>query len=132
MPAGTIRWANALVLDNGLERIRTATQMRLVSTFAVTNTHANVVTNTLAAVTDMIPGDYALTGANNAPRVLTVASGKTATATATNANPAGTHIVFTDGTTVLWATPELSGQGITINNVVNFPAGLTYTSAQPV
>lgn len=132
MAAGTLKWANSSVQDGGLNAIKTvATSMRLISNYTLGDTYATVVTNTIGGCTvTMTSSDYTLSGAAGASRVLTVASGKTAVASATVA-PTASHIAFTDGTNVIWVTPETSGQTITSGNTVNFPSGLTYTSTQP-
>lgn len=133
MPAGTVKWANSSVQDNGLNQIKNnATKMHLISTYTAGDSYATVNTNTIPGCSVTMTGtDFTLSGSAGAPRVLTVASGKTATASGT-VTPAASHIAFTDGTAnVFWVTPETSGQTITSGNTVNFPSGLTYTSSQP-
>jgi hypothetical protein len=78
----------------------------------------------------MVSGDYTLSGADNAPRVLTVAA-KSGTASANSGASPNLHIAFTDNVgKVLWVTDETSDQVVTSGNTVNFPS-LTYTSSQP-
>ena len=78
----------------------------------------------------MVSGDYTLSSsASN--RVLTTASGKSATASANSGATPNLHIAFTDGSAnVIWVTDETSDQVITAGNTVNFPQ-LTYTNNQP-
>jgi hypothetical protein len=124
------KWVRSGVLDNGLNDIKTnATRMMLISAYSGGDSYATVIANKLAEVT-MTSGDYTLSNSGN-NRVLTTASGKSATATATAGGTPDLHIAFTDGTAnVLWVTDETSNQPITSGNTVNFPQ-ITYTSNQP-
>jgi hypothetical protein len=122
------KWVNSSVLDNGLNQIKSATQMRLISAYAAGDSWATVNTNTLAQAS-MTGTDYTNgNGASNA-RTLTTAAGKSATASASAASP-DLHIAFTDGSVVYWVTDETSNQAITSGNTVNFPS-VVYTSNQP-
>ena len=129
------KWVNSLVQDNGLNQIKSnATRMVLLSAYALGDSAATINTNTLAYAV-MTGTDFTLSGAAGAARVLTVAGGKTASATASAGGTPDLHIAFTDGTTtatnVWWVTDETSNQAITSGNTINFPTGLTYTSNQP-
>ena len=123
------KWVHADVLDGGLNAIKTgASKMLLISAYAAGDSYATVTSNKLAEVA-MVSGDYTLSSSGS-NRVLTTASGKSATASAGAAAP-DLHIAFTDGASkVLWVTDETSDQAITSGNTINFPA-LTYTSNQP-
>lgn len=123
------KWVHADVLDDGLNAIKSgASKMLLISAYAAGDSYATVVGNKLAEVA-MASGDYTLSSSGS-NRVLTTASGKSATASASSATP-NLHIAFTDGASkVLWVTDETSDQAITSGNTVNFPQ-LTYTSNQP-
>jgi hypothetical protein len=123
------KWVHADVLDGGLNAIKTgASKMLLISAYAAADSYATVTGAKLAEVA-MVSGDYTLSSSGS-NRVLTTASGKTATASAGSATP-DLHIAFTDGASkVLWVTDETSDQAITSGNTINFPA-LTYTSNQP-
>lgn len=124
------KWVRSGVLDNGLNDIKTnATRMLLISAYTAGDSYATVLANRLAEAT-MVNGDFVLSSsASN--RVLTTASGKSGTATATAGGTPDLHIAFTDGTAnVIWVTDETSNQPITTGNTVNFPQ-LTYTSNQP-
>lgn len=125
------KWANSTVLDNGLNEIKnTATKMLLISTYTAGDSYATVVANKLAEVT-MSATDYTVASSAN-DRTLTVASGKTATATTGASGSPDLHIAFTDGAAnVKWVTDETSNQPITVGNIINFPAPV-YTSKQPV
>lgn len=125
------KWAAASVLDNGLNNIKnSATKMLLLSAYSAGDSYGTVVSNILASV-DMVSGDFTLSTVSN-NRMLTTASGKSATATATASGTPDLHIAFTDGTSqVLWVTDETSNRAVTTGDVVNFPQS-TYTSQQPV
>lgn len=124
------KWVTSAVLDNGLNQIKNnATHMLLISAYTAGDTYATVVANKLADVT-MVAGDYTL-GNSGSNRTLTVASGKSASATATAGGTPDLHIAFTDGSaTVIWVTDETSNQPITSGNTITFP-GPVYTSNQP-
>lgn len=125
------KWVRSGVLDNGLNDIKTvATAMVLLKAYTAGDSYATVAGNIIATVT-MASGDYTLSGAAGSPRVLTTASGKSATASANSGASPDLHIGFTDGTAnVIWVTDETSNQVVTSGNTVNFPQ-LTYTSNQP-
>lgn len=127
------KWVRSGVLDNGLNDIKNnVTRMVLLSAYAAGDSAATVNANTLAYAT-MTSADFTLSS-SGLNRLLTVASGKTATATATIGGTPDLHIAFTDGTTtatnVIWVTDETTNQPITTGNTINFPAPV-YTSNQP-
>lgn len=124
------RYAHADVLDGGLNAIKNgAVSMLLLKAYAVADSYAVVAGNAICAVT-MASGDYALSGADGAPRVLAVAA-KSGTASASSTATPDLHIAFTDNVSkVLYVTDETSNQVVTSGNTVSFPA-LTYTSNQP-
>ena len=75
-------------------------------------------------------GDFTLSGADGAARVLTIAA-RSGTASANSGATPDLHIAFTDNVSkVLWVTDETSDQVVSSGNTVNFPS-LTYTSGQP-
>jgi hypothetical protein len=123
----TIKYAHADVLDGGLNAIKNgAIRMLLLKAYAAGDSFATVAGNTICTVT-VAPGDFALSGADIAPRVLTT------TAKSGTASGAGTAtaIAFTDNVgKVLWVTTETSGQAVSSGNTVNYPS-LTYSSGQP-
>jgi hypothetical protein len=125
------KYAHADVLDGGLSAIKSnATKMLLISGYTVLDSYATVVAAKVAEVT-MSSSDYTLSGADGAARVLTTASGKSATASANSGATPNLHIAFTNGSDkVLWVTDETSDQVVTSGNTVNFPQ-ITYTSSQP-
>ena len=127
------KWVRSGVLDNGLNDIKTnATAMVLLKAYAAGDSYATVAGNIIATVT-MTSTDYTLSGSAGAPRVLTVASGKTATASANSGAAPDLHIGFTDGSAnVIWVTDETSNQVVTSGNTINFPSNITYTANQPV
>lgn len=124
------KYAHADVLDGGLNAIKnSAIQMLLLKAYTDADSYATVTGNAICAVA-MVSGDYTLSGADNAPRVLTVAA-KSGVASADSGATPDLHIAFTDNVSkVLWVTDETSNQAVTNGNTVNFPA-LTYTSNQP-
>lgn len=125
------KWVRSGVLDNGLNDIKTnATKMLLISAYTAGDSYATVTGNALNAGVTMASGDYTLSSSSN-NRLLTVASGKTATATASAGGTPDLHVAFTDGTAnVIWVTDETSNQPITSGNTLTFP-GPVYTSNQP-
>ena len=128
-----MKWANSLVLDNGLNEIKNVcNELRLISTYTLSDSYATVVSNTLAH-TVMGPTDFALAGAAGLPRTCTSATGKQDLSAAASGGGASMHFAFCDsvGSNVLWVTNETSGQNVYVGNTVNFPS-LVYTSNQPV
>lgn len=124
------KYAHADVLDGGLNAIKnSATRMLLLKAYAAGDTYATVTSNAICTIA-MVSGDYTLSGADNAPRVLTMAA-KSGTASANSGASPNLHIAFTDNVSkVLWVTDETSDQVVTSGNTINFPS-LTYTSSQP-
>jgi hypothetical protein len=124
------KWVTSGVLDNGLNHIKNnSTRMLLIKAYAASDSYATVISNQLAEAT-MVSGDFTLSS-SGLNRVVTTASGKTATVTANSGASPNLHIAFTDGSAnVIWVTDETTDQVITSGNVVNFPS-LTYTSNQP-
>lgn len=124
------KYAHADVLDGGLNAIKNnSIRMLLLKAYAAGDNYATVTGNAICTVT-MASGDYALSGADAAPRVLTTTA-KSGTASAGSGATPNLHIAFTDNVgKVLWVTDETSDQVVTSGNTVAFPA-LTYTSSQP-
>lgn len=118
------------VLDSGLNYIKTnASKMLLIKAYTVSDSYATVIGNSVGEVA-MVSGDYTLSS-SGLNRVLTITSGKTATASAGSGATPNLHLAFTNGSSeVIWVTDETSDQVITSGNTINFPA-LTYTSNQP-
>lgn len=125
------KWVRSGVLDDGLNDIKTnATAMVLLKAYTAGDSYATVASNIIATVT-MASGDYTLAGSAGAPRTLTTASGKSATASANSGATPNLHIGFTDGTAnVIWVTDETTDQVVTSGNTVNFPA-IVYQANQP-
>lgn len=124
------KWVRSGVLDNGLNDIKTtATRMQLIKAYSAGDSYATVQGNLLAEAT-MVNADFTLSSSGN-NRLITTASGKSATATANSGAAPNLHIAFTDGSAnVIWVTDETSDQVITSGNTVNFPV-ITYTANQP-
>lgn len=124
------KYVHSDVLDGGLNAIRNgAIRMLLLKTYMPTDSYATVTGNAICEVT-MASGDYALTGADGAARILSV-SAKSGAAFANSGAMPDLHIAFTDSVSkVLLVTDETSNQVITSGNTINFPS-LTYTSSQP-
>ncbi len=124
------KYAHADVLDGGLNAIKnSAIRMLLLKAYTAGDSYATVTGNAICTIA-MVSADYTLSGADNAPRVLTVAA-KSGTASASSGPTPNLHIAFTDNVSkVLWVTDETSDQVVTSGNTINFPS-LTYTSSQP-
>lgn len=124
------KYAHADVLDGGLNTIKNnATRMLLLKNYAPADSYTTVTGNAICTVA-MVSGDYTLSGADGASRILTIAP-KSGTASASSGASPNLHIAFTDNVgKVLLVTDETSDQVVTSGNTVNFPS-LTYTSGQP-
>lgn len=126
------KWANADVLDNGPNYIKTnCNKMALISSYVAGDSYATVNGRILAEVV-MTSTDFT-NGSNGNDRTLTSAAGKQDTSANASGGSATNHIAYLDtvNSKVLWVTEETSGQAVTAGNPVTFPS-LTYTSRQPV
>jgi hypothetical protein len=124
------KYAHADVLDGGLNAIKSnAIRMLLLKAYSAGDSYATVTGNAICTVT-VASADFTLSGADNAPRVLTTAA-KSGTASSSSGAGPDLHIAFTDNASrVLFVTDETSNQVVTSGNPVSFPS-LTYTSNQP-
>ena len=128
------KWLHSDAQDNGPNYIKTnANSWRLIKAYTAGDSYATVNGNTVAAAA-MSSADYTFSGAASASRVLTVASGKTATASADSGATPALHFAFVDtvNSKVLWVTDETSDQQVVTGNTVNFPSGIALTAPQPV
>lgn len=126
------KWANADVLDNGPNYIKTnCNKQALISSYTAGASYATVNAAILAEVT-MATGDFTL-GTSGSDRTLTTAAGKQDASANAGGGSASNHVAFVDtiNSKVLWVTEETSGQAVTAGNPVTFPS-LVYTSKQPV
>lgn len=131
------KYAHPDVLDQGPALIRSAgTRLLLLSAYAFGDSFATATSNTVATA-NLATADFALASSGN-NRVLTLAAGKTATASAAAPAIAGVpgtpdlHIAVTDGASrVLWVTDETRNDPVVVGAAVTWPA-LTYTALQPV
>ena len=126
------KWANADVLDNGPNYIKTnCNKLALISSYTAGASYATVNAAILAEVT-MATGDFTL-GASGSDRTLTTAAGKQDASANASGGSASNHLAFVDtiNSKVLWVTEETSGQAVTSGNPVTFPS-LVYTAKQPV
>lgn len=126
------KWANADVLDNGPNYIKTnCNKLALISSYTAGASYATVNAAILAEVT-MATGDFTL-GTSGSDRTLTTAAGKQDASANASGGSASNHLAFVDtiNSKVLWVTEETSGQAVTAGNPVTFPS-LVYTSKQPV
>lgn len=107
------KWVHSSVLDQGPNYVKTnATTMLLLSTYAAGDSYATVVANAVAG-TAMASGDFVFSSSGS-NRVLTTASGKSATASAsTNQYDNGTA---TGGSTTTLAD---TGKSWTVNGHAN-------------
>ena len=126
------KWANADVLDNGPNYIKTnCNKLALISSYTAGASYATVNAAILAEVT-MATVDFTL-GASGSDRTLTTAAGKQDASANASGGSASNHLAFVDtiNSKVLWVTEETSGQAVTAGNPVTFPS-LVYTAKQPV
>lgn len=127
------KWASAAFLDGGLNYLKsTGVFLRVIKTYATGDTHATVLTNTVAKIA-LTTGSYTIATTGTHSRKITTATGSaTASGSTTGASP-DLHFAITSSTgtaAVIWVTDETSNQPITSGNTVNFPA-LTYKSLRP-
>lgn len=125
------KYSHADVLDGGLLAIKNnAIRLLVLKAYAAGDSYATVVGNAVCTIT-VASADFALSGADAAPRVLTTTA-KSGTASANSGASPNLHFAFTDNVSkVLWVTDETTDQVVTSGNPVNVPA-LTYTNPQPV
>lgn len=126
------KWANADVLDNGPNYIKTnCNKMALISSYVAGDSYATVNGRILAEVV-MTSTDFT-NGSSGNDRTLISAAGKQDASANASGGSATNHIAYLDtaNSKVLWVTEETSGQAVTAGNPVTFPS-LTYTSKQPV
>ena len=129
------KYAHSDTLDNGPGYVKTNCN-KVILTNAYTNIYATANTTAKVAEAALVTGDFALSGADGAARVLTAtltgkAGGNALIAVADGTNM---HLVFVDtvASKVLYVTEESSNQAITADNPVTFNSNPTYTSGQPV
>ena len=129
------KYAHSDTLDNGPGYVKTNCN-KVILTNAYTNVYATANTTAKVAEATLVTGDFALSGADGAARVLTAtligkAGGNALIAVADGTNM---HLVFVDtvASKVLYVTEESSNQAITAGNPVTFNSNPTYTSGQPV
>lgn len=127
-------YAHADVLDNGPAYIKTNCNKVILMT-AYTSTYATANGANKIAEATLVTGDFALSGADGAARVLTATlTGKSGgNALQGLADGTGMHVAFVDtaNSKVLYVTTESSDQAITNGNPVQFNSNPTYTANQP-
>ena len=128
------RYAHADVLDNGPQYVKTNCN-KVILLSAYTSTYATANGANKVAEASLVTGDFAISGADGAARVLTATlTGKSGGNALQTVSP-GTdmHIAFVDtvNSKVLYVTEESSDQAITSGNPVQFNSNPTYTSGQP-
>lgn len=125
------KWIHTDVQDFGMAEIRNADRWHVIKAYAQGDSYATVVGNSVGYAA-MSSGDYTISGAANAQRVLTFASGKSFSATASSGVSPDIHFAFVDSTTsrVLYVTDETSNDTIAISETVTLPSDLTYTTSQ--
>ena len=127
-------YAHADVLDNGIKYIKdNCNRVILISSYS--SVYATVNGANKVAEAALVTGDFALSGADGAARVLTATlTGKSGGNAQQTVNP-GTdmHVAFVDtvASKVLLVVPESTDQPITSGNPVTFNNNPTYTVAQP-
>lgn len=128
------RYAHPDVLDNGPQYIKdNCNKVIVVSAFTSAFATANGASK--VGETALVAGDFALSGADGAARVLTAtltakSAGNALQAVADGSNM---HLVFVDTVTskVLLVTEESSNQAITSGNPLTLNSNATYTANQP-
>ncbi len=126
------KYSHADFLDGGFTAFKAnVNRMILLKAYTAGDNYTAVNTTNNICQVAVATGDFTLSGADIAARVMTSAT-KSATASASSGVAPNLHIAFVDTVTskVYWVTDETSDQVVTIGNTVNFPA-LTYTSGQP-
>lgn len=130
------KFASASVLDGGTDLIRTLAgtvarvKMHLVKAYAVNDSYATIITNSLGSV-DLVAADLP-SSANVLARRTTFAA-KAITLTASSGAGPDLHIVVVDsvGSVPLVATDETTNQVVTMGNTFNVPSW-TFDSPQLV
>lgn len=126
------KWTGIEFFDGGATAFKAnVTKMYLLKAYAANDSWATVSGNKICEVS-VVSGDFVLSGASGADRVMTGPSGKSAAASAGSGAGPDLHIAFVDSTNskVYWVTDETTDQVVTSGNTVNFPQ-LTYTFKQP-
>lgn len=128
------RYSHADVLDNGPQYIKDHCDKVILIT-AYSTAYATVNGANKIAEATLVTGDFAMSGADGAARVLTATlTGKSGgNAQQGLADGTGMHIAFVDTTNskVLYVTEESSDQAIVNGNPVQFNSNPTYTANQP-
>ena len=128
------KYAHSDVLDNGPKYIKDNCNKVILMT-AYTSTYATANGANKIAEATLATGDFALSGADGAARVLTATlTGKSGgNALQGLADGTGMHIAFVDtvNSKVLYVIEESSDQAITNGNPIQFNSNPTYTSNQP-
>lgn len=105
-------------IDAMLDYVAGATAMHVISAYALDDTRATVVGNSLANVT-VASGDFTKAdGASGNGRQVTVAAKSGVSVTATNT---ATHVALVDASTVRYVT-TCTSQSLTSGNTVNLPS----------
>lgn len=125
------KYASPEFLDGGFTAFKAnVNQMVLLKAYTAGDNYSTVNGNVIASVT-VATGDFTLSGANAAARVMTSAT-KSGTASGSSVTGDDLHFAFRDtvNSKVYWVTDETSNQPVTSGNPTNFPS-LAYTSGQP-
>lgn len=124
------KFISLAALDGGLSYVKSnVTNMLLISTYSIGDPYATVVGNKLADVV-LISDDLTIS-TNGLNRILTTASGKSATSTSSSSGNTDSHIAFTDGVNnVIFVTDEISNIAFTSPKIINFPPTIII-AAQP-
>ena len=128
------KYAHPDVLDGGLLAIKNnAVRLLLVKNYTAGDSYATVTGNAVASVT-LTSADFTIGNGANGSRTITLAAGKTATATGAAlaaGNGQDHEFALTDGSArVLCMLDETGESANQINDTITFPA-LVYTSNQP-
>lgn len=128
------KYAHPDVLDGGLLAIKNnATRLLLVKNYTAGDSYATVVGNAVATAT-VTSADFTIANGTNGARTITLAAGKTATASGAAlaaGNGQDHEFAITDGSARVLAMLDETGESANqVGDTINFPA-LVYTSNQP-
>lgn len=114
------KFANSLVMDAAFDYVDQADTMRVLSAYTAGDSHATVVTNTLASVAVTPDTDFTKAAGDTSGRKVTVAAKNGVSVSTTGT---ATHIALTrtSDTSVRYVT-TCTSQSLTSGNTVNIPA----------
>src|SRR5574342_1379896 len=112
--------ANSLVMDAAFDYVDQADTMRVLSAYTAGDSHATVVTNTLASVAMTVDTDYPKAAGDVSGRKITVAA-KNGVSVSASGTPTHIALTRTSDTSVRYVT-TCTGPAFTSCSTVNIPA----------